>query len=282
MAERAQLLAEPFEGQPCWRLSLPGGDSLRVAEHGGHLLSWVAGGSERLFLSPRSAFDGQRAIRGGVPVCWPQFNARGSGPKHGFARHLPWLATAYDLRADSALLELTLCSSAATRALWPHEFELTLTLDLRPGDLRLTLAARNLGAQPLQFSGALHSYLACDDVERIELTGLGGRPEWDALSDLHARAADTLRVESEFDRVYGGPSAPMTLIDGAQRLRITQGPSWTETVVWNPHAAQCSRLADMEPEGWRSMLCVEAARVFDPVTLAPGQSWQGWQQLTLA
>ncbi len=282
MAERAQLLAEPFEGQSCWRLSLPGGDSLRVAEHGGHLLSWVAGGRERLFLSPRSAFDGQRAIRGGVPVCWPQFNARGALPKHGFARNLPWLATAYDLRTDSALLELTLCSSEATRALWPHEFELTLTFDLRPGDLRLTLAARNLGAQPLQFSGALHSYLACDDVEHVELTGLGGRPEWDALSDLHARAADTLRVESEFDRVYGGPCAPMTLIDGAQRLHITQSASWTETVVWNPHAAKCSELADMEPEGWRRMLCVEAARVFDPVPLAPGQTWQGWQRLALA
>lgn len=275
-----KLVAEPFHGQPCWRLSLSGGDSLLVAEQGAHVLSWVAGGRERLFLSSRSAFDGQAAIRGGVPVCWPQFNQRGSGPKHGFARNLPWLYTAYDLRTESALFELTLCSSERTRALWPHEFELTLTLLLQPGRLRLTLAARNTGAQPLAFGGALHSYFACDDVEQVELTGLQGRPEWDALTDAHASAADPLRFASEFDRVYSG-AAPMLLREGAQGLRVSQSESWSDTVVWNPHA-KCAGLADMEADGWRRMLCVEAARVFDPVTLAPGASWQGWQQFDIA
>lgn len=281
MSARAKLVSEPYQGLPCWRLSLPGGDSLLVAEHGAHLLSWVAGGRERLFLSPRSAFDGSRPIRGGVPVCWPQFNERGSAPKHGFARNLPWLYTAYDLGAESALFELTLCSSDQTRAIWPHEFELTLTLLLQPGRLRLTLAARNTGAQPLAFSGALHSYFACDDVAQAELTGLQGRPEWDSLTDRHASAAETLRFDAEFDRVYSGLAAPMTLRDGAHALRISQGESWGDTVVWNPHVAKCASLADMEPDGWRRMLCVEAARVFEPVTLAPGAQWQGWQQLDI-
>ncbi len=280
MSARATLVSEWFQGLPCWRLSLSGGDSLLVAEHGAHVLSWVAGGRERLFLSPRSVFDGQAAIRGGVPVCWPQFNQRGSGPKHGFARNLPWLYTAYDLGPESALFELTLCSSDQTRALWPHEFELTLTIALQPGRLRLTLAARNTGAQPLAFSGALHSYFACDDVEQVELSGLQGRPEWDALTDAHASAADSLRFASGFDRVYSG-SAPMLLREGAQGLRISQSESWGDTVVWNPHV-QCAHLADMEADGWRHMLCVEAARVFDPVLLSPGAQWQGWQQLDIA
>jgi glucose-6-phosphate 1-epimerase len=281
MSARASLVSELYQGLPCWRLKLPGGDSLLVAEQGAQVLSWIAGGRERLFLSPRSVFDGQGAIRGGVPVCWPQFNQRGSGPKHGFARNLSWLYTAYDLGTDSALFELTLCSSERTRAIWPHEFELTLTIDLRPGRLRLTLAARNTGAQPLAFGGALHSYLACDDVEQVELSGLQGRPEWDALTDRHAGAAETLRFGAEFDRVYSGTALPMTLRDGAHALRISQGESWGNTVVWNPHAAKCAQLADMEPDGWRRMLCVEAARVFDPVTLAPGAQWQGWQQLDI-
>ncbi len=279
MAERAVLVSELHAGQSCWRLRLPGGDSVLMAEHGAHVLSWISAGRERLFLSPRSAFDGASPIRGGVPVCWPQFNQRGTGPKHGFARHLPWLSTGCELGADLAQFELTLCSSAATRALWPHEFELTLTLDLRPGVLRLALGARNLGQQPLAFGGALHSYFACDDVERAELSGLVGRPEWDALTDTHASAAEMQRFAAEFDRVYGGAVAPMTLRDGAHALRITQSPSWSETVVWNPHAAKCAQLADMEPEGWRAMLCVEAARVYEPVTLAPGTAWQGWQQI---
>ncbi len=281
MSAPAPLVSESFQGLPCWRLSLANGDSLLVSEHGAHLLSWMAGGRERLFLSPRSAFDGSSPIRGGVPVCWPQFNQRGSGPKHGFARNLRWLTTACDLGSDAAQFELTLCSSEHTRAIWPHEFELTLALHLQPGRLRLTLAARNTGTQPLVFGGALHSYFACDDVERAELTGLQGRPEWDSLTDVNASATDPLRFDAEFDRVYSGTAAPMTLRDGAHALRISQGESWGNTVVWNPHVAKCAQLADMESDGWRRMLCVEAARVFDPVPLAPGTQWQGWQQLDI-
>lgn len=281
MSARATLVPEAFAGLNCWRLSLPGGDHLLVSEQGGHVLSWIAGGRERLFLSPRSALDGSAPIRGGVPVCWPQFNQRGNCPKHGFARNLPWLTTACDLGSDAASLELTLCSSERTRAFWPHEFELTLTLQLQAGRLRLTLGARNTGAQPLSFTGALHSYFACDDVEQAGLSGLQGRPEWDSLTDRQAQGAELLRFESEFDRVYSGEAAPMRLQDGAQGLRISQSDSWSDTVVWNPHVAKCAALADMEAAGWRRMLCVEAAQVFEPVTLAPSQSWLGWQQLEL-
>lgn len=282
LAETATLTGESFAGQRCLRLSLPNGDSLLVAEHGAHLLSWTAGGRERLYLSPRSVFDGHTAIRGGVPVCWPQFNARGTGPKHGFARNLPWLVTASDFAANEASLELTLCSNGATRAIWPHEFELTLTLLLKPGCLRLTLAARNIGARAFPFSGALHSYFACDDLALVELGGLQGRPEWESLTDRHASAPATLRFDAEFDRVYSGPAAAMTLSEGAHRLQISQSAGWANTVVWNPHAGKCADLADMPADGWRHMLCVEAAQVFEPLELAPGAVWQGWQQLELA
>jgi len=37
----------------------------------------------------------------------------------------------------------------------------------------------------------------------------------------------------------------------------------------------------MPDEGYRHMLCVEAACIDEPVTLAPGASWTGWQQLTV-
>ena len=81
---------ETVQGQPCIRLSLANGDSALVALQGAQVLSWMASGRERLYLSPRAAFDGQTAIRGGIPVCWPQFNQRGPLPKHGFVRNLPW------------------------------------------------------------------------------------------------------------------------------------------------------------------------------------------------
>lgn len=41
---------------------------------GAHLTSWKpAGHEECLFLSPNAAFVPGKAIRGGIPVCWPWF-----------------------------------------------------------------------------------------------------------------------------------------------------------------------------------------------------------------
>ena len=59
---------ELFHGQPCYRLTLTNGDSVLVAQHGAHVVSWVCGGRERLFLSPNTVWDGRAAIRGGIPV----------------------------------------------------------------------------------------------------------------------------------------------------------------------------------------------------------------------
>ena len=54
---------------------------------------------------------------------------------------------------------------------------------------------------------------------------------------------------------------------------------WSHTVVWNPGAESCAQLKDMPPDGWRHMLCVEAAQVYAPIRIAPGDFWQGAQRL---
>jgi glucose-6-phosphate 1-epimerase len=282
MSTQATCRDTAFAGLPACELTLPQGDRLVVALHGAHVLSWVSGGQERLYLSPQSVMDGRATVRGGVPVCFPQFNQRGPLadrlPKHGFARNLPWQAAAPELAADHARLTLHLTDSAQTRAWWPLAFEARLQLDLSPGTLQITLHVHNTDAQPLAFSGALHTYLAVPDVTQATLQGLGGQPEWDSLTDTHAPAADTLRFAAEFDRVYEAAPVPMTL---NQSLQISQSPSWAHTVVWNPAEALCARLADMPDDGWRQMLCVEAAQVFEPIHLPAGGHWAGWQQFTV-
>ena len=52
-------------------------------------------------------------------------------------------------------------------------------------------------------------------------------------------------------------------------------------MIWNPGAEKAAALNDLEPGGWQRMLCVEAAVVGRPVHLAPGERWQGRQQLKL-
>jgi glucose-6-phosphate 1-epimerase len=280
-------MAEPspelFHGLPARSLSLPNGDHLRVLLHGAHVVSWVADGRERLYLSPRSAFDGQSAVRGGVPVCFPQFNQRGPLPKHGFARNLTWLADVPPvLTLEAARMSLRLPASAATRQFWPQAFELTLALELRPGFLQLTLEVHNRDVMPLDFTGALHTYLAVEDIAAVQLTGLEGQPEWDALTDRHGRATGPLRFQGGFDRVYDAAPQALVLHDGPQRLRIEQSPGWAQTVVWNPGAELAAALPDLPADGHAHMLCVEAAQVMQAIAVPAGGIWQGWQRLSLA
>jgi glucose-6-phosphate 1-epimerase len=288
---------EIFQGQPCQRLTLPYGDSVLVALQGAHVLSWVAQGRERLFLSERNEWDGQAAIRGGVPVCFPQFNQRGDLPKHGFARNLAWQLTseqdgggfanakheATSANADTSVahLRFQLTANAQTLALWPQQFVATLHVSLKPNQLQITLQLQNTDTHPLLFTGALHTYFAVQHIANTQLTGLQGQAEWNAVTDQHGTANEVLRFDGEFDRVYQAATHPLQLQDEHGTLQIEQSPSWGQSVVWNPGATKCATLSDMPPDGYQHMLCVEAAQVYEPINVAPSQTWQGWQRLSL-
>ena len=279
MSATATCRATVVAGLPATELQLPGGDRVVVAQHGAHVLSWVAAGRERLYLSPRSVMDGQAAIRGGIPVCFPQFNQRGPLPKHGFVRNLPWTVHAPRLDVQQAHLVLGLQNSVQTRQWWDQAFEARLLIELRPGALQIELAVRNTDTKPLEFTGALHTYLAVSDVAQARLSGLKGRAEWNAVTDQHGAGDVELRFAGEFDRVYSAAPQGYTLHDGSHALAIEQDMDWAQTVVWNPGAEKCATLADMPPDGWRHMLCVEAAQVYEPICIAPGDFWQGAQRL---
>lgn len=273
---------ESFSGLPCLRLQWSDQDSLLVALHGAHVLSWMAGGQERLYLSPDALLDGKSAIRGGVPVCFPQFNARGPLPKHGFARNLAWTPgpARRDAASGDAVLDLQLQSGPASQLFWPADFQFDLRLTLGPQRLQMDLAARNTGTLPWSFTGALHTYLRVADIAAVQLDGLDGQPCWDALTDQRGHHVGSIRFAGEFDRVFRAAPGPLLVRDGASSVQITQSPSFADTVVWNPGADK--HLADMPDDGYAHMLCVEAAQVEQALTLAPGAQWAGWQRLVIS
>jgi len=293
--------SEIYQGLACQRLTLPCGDTVLVAVQGAHVLSWISQGRERLFLSPNNLWDGTSAIRGGVPVCFPQFNQRGILPKHGFARNMAWKIdeTAQTGKGlgdgdvdqksaqNAAHIDFTLSTNADTLAIWPQAFVAQLRVALSPGELTITLTVNNTEAgskadSDLHFTGALHTYLAVDDIDLTELRGLGGRPEWDSVVAVHGLADEALYFDGEFDRVYDASAKPLHVQDGSATLQIEQSPSWANSVVWNPGESKCAALADMPAQGFARMLCVEAAQVFEPISIPAGGQWVGWQRLTVS
>ena len=279
----ASLQPQSFRGQPCIHLQLPCGDSALIALHGAQVLSWVAGGRERLYLSPQAVLDGQAAIRGGIPLCFPQFNQRGPLAKHGFARNLPWQALAAGEGAVTApgQVVLQLTDNAQTRSWWPHAFAAELALTLLPGTLNVALTVRNTGQTAWDFTTALHTYLRVQDIAQVQVDGLDGCARWDAVTDTHSVQQGALRFAGEYDSVFQAAPGPLHVHDGgAHTLTLEQSASCASTVVWNPGAALSAQLADMPAEGYASMLCIEAAQIDTPVHLAPGAAWTGWQRLS--
>ncbi|MFG6446728.1 D-hexose-6-phosphate mutarotase [Roseateles sp. BYS180W] len=280
-----------FQGLDALELRAPDGACATLLLHGAQVVSWrPAGADEQLYLSPQSAYATGQAVRGGVPVCFPQFGSRGNLTKHGFARTKPWQLVQAEVGQDDALAVLKLMDDAATRMVWPHTFEAELSVRVAGTVLELELACENHGDAPFEFSAALHTYLRLTHSMSAALQGLDGLAYWDAAAKRSGTQGDEpLGLDGELDRIYQGvgerhaqtEGRRLMLSDGARRLQISQ-QGFEDAVVWNPGETLCQQMEDLPDSAWREFLCVEAAQVLRPAQLAPGQTWVGLQRLELA
>lgn len=258
------------------------GARLTVHRHGAHISSWIpADGRERLYLSGRTDYRPTAAIRGGIPVIFPQFAAEGPLPKHGFARTASWSLIDAAATGDGAFVSrFGLVDNAATRAIWPQAFTAELRVLFSATRLSVSLSVLNSGDTACRFTAALHSYLAVEAIEAVRLHGLNGLRYRDtALGGVAAvETAEALAIVGEVDRNYFDAPQSLLLREPHGELRIEQS-GFCDTVVWNPGPVKAAQLADLDPGGHQRFLCVEAAVIGRPVQLQPGERWVGTQTL---
>ncbi|MBB3220780.1 D-hexose-6-phosphate mutarotase [Pseudoduganella umbonata] len=258
-----------FGQLPAVSITAPDGAQATIALYGAHLVSWkTADGRERLFMSEASPRDGSAAIRGGVPVIFPQFSTRGPGQRHGIARLSHWRLGDHGNDATTSWAEFLLTHDDVPAELaqgWPHAFALALRFTLQPNGLEMRYHVRNTGSESFDFACALHTYYAVDEFTRTVLSGL---PE---TSPLH--------FGPPLDNVYPAP-AGLTLQPGTGTVQLAQ-QGFTEFVVWNPGAEAAAKLADMQDDEWQRFVCIEPARV-DQKPLATGDEWTGVHTITIA
>lgn len=256
-----------------------GGARAVVALQGGQVLSYVPAegreGRDVLWVSPPARLGTGKAVRGGIPVCWPWFGPHPSDPSqpaHGFVRTVPWNVARTAGTADAARVVLSCPFPPDRRLAWAGRAELTLEVALTDR-LRLTLATRNLSDEALPLTEALHTYLAIGDVDAVSVGGLDGHDYIDKLDrNLVKQQIGGIRFSAEVDRIYADAGPMVTVMDGAwnRRIQLTKDGS-ASTVVWNPWIAKSERLGDMGPDGYRRMVCVETANCGDVlVTVPPG------------
>jgi len=266
-------------GLPAVLLTHASGSSALIYIYAAHLASWVCGGAERLFVSSTAEYGGGKAIRGGVPVCWPQFAGRGALPKHGFVRTSDKWRVLRTSTEPYPCVVLELVDDDETRRLFPQPFKLqySVTLD-GPSSISMALSVLNTGTEPLSFTAALHTYFRVADVRGVSLHGLGGLRYED---NTRANAVETqpegpLSIAGEVDRVYLDAPAEAHIVDGASAIKVLK-LGFPDAVLWNIGERAAGGIKDLAPGEWQHYLCYEAGAVAKPATVPASASWTGGQ-----
>ena len=248
--------------------------------HGAHVTHFQPAGQKPvLWISAESLFQTDKAIRGGVPICFPWFGPKAGDPSaqaHGFARTREWQIESVTSQPDGSVeLTLSLAADAQTLQRWPFEFE--AIYQIRIGKkLELTLSVQNTGGTACQFEEALHSYFAVDDVQKVSVTGLEGTTYIDKVDGQKQKPQGNgpIAIIAETDRVYLKTQSTCRLNDPAQSRQIIVEKSGSHsTVVWNPWIAKSKAMADFGDDEWKQMLCIETCNLGDDrITIEPGAS----------
>ncbi|WP_026182348.1 D-hexose-6-phosphate mutarotase [Leeia oryzae] len=247
-----------------------------IALQGAQLLSYTpTGDTDLLWLSPQAAFKTGKAIRGGIPVCWPWFGAhpQSSGqPAHGIARTAVWACTGMEMHDDHAVISWVLPASANT-----PEYPGTLGLKMTLGDdILLSVTITHHGDMPCQYGLALHSYFPVTDVEKTVITGLADKPYYDKPTGTLQTQRGDVRLKDEVDRVYKQVDGAYEIVDPVNgNIRISSS-GFKNAIVWNPGQALASKMQDIGEMAWQTMVCVESGNVMeDTILLLPGEVFNG-------
>ncbi len=267
-------------GMPMAVLTGKGGQA-HVMLHGGHVVHFQpAGQSPVLWMSQKSIFQSGKAIRGGVPVCFPWFGASThvpNAPGHGIARLKEWEFISAHVLADGRVeAVLAMRSDEWTHEFWEPGFVLMLVVTVG-ATLTMALTATNIDRRPVAITEALHTYFSVFDVRQIRIHGLEGLEYIDTAGGGHklARQDDQpITIEAETDRDYLNTAATVVIEDPAAGRSITIEKSGSNsTVVWNPWIDKAAKMPDFGDDEWPGMVCVETANISaDAVTIKPGKS----------
>lgn len=277
--------------------------AVEVYLFGATLTSWVHQGRERIFVSPTAIWNGVKAIRGGIPVVFPQFGQPDTTmAQHGFARNQVWSVVSHDRTAEGATLVLSLRESEESMRVWPHAFQLTYTVRVTSSSLHCELAIHNTGSAAFKCHSLLHTYLtvkssAAEDMRVDGLTGFSFKDKTRGNA-VFVDDAPAITVASEVDRVYidgsNGHIGTVVVHDriGGDAMAVSKGavirsadgsehPAPADVVVWNPWSERAATIADLAPGSYERYVCIEPGTVADYVSVDANDTLVLSQELKL-
>jgi len=253
------------------------------AVHGAHLLHFqLKGQAPTIWLSKSALYNEQKAIRGGVPICWPWFGAADKSigenlPAHGFARTSKWEFKSSKALTGGLQIEFRLQDTPQTREIWPYQFELILKATFTDS-LKLELISKNTGKKDFNYNAALHTYLNISNPESCQIYGLN-KHYADKLNAGQLKMGDgSLQINAPIDSIYQKAADSVVLCDNGlhRQLHIHNAGNDSE-VLWTPWVEGAKAFADMPDDGYLTMFCIESA-----ITRQCGQPLAAGQTHTLS
>lgn len=285
------------------------GAQATIYPFGAHLTSYkTSSGKDLLFLSRDAILDGSKAIRGGIPLCFPQFGQPDKAmPQHGFLRNNYWKevdGSQFD-EDDSAGVSLELALKDVVHARgdgkWGPDTKLdakcTYTVKITGEGFATTIAMENTGTESFDFQVLLHNYFLVQDRKALDGTqchvkGMEGYAVSDKVSgeDYTLGSSPVTIPESLIDRVYTPPKDTIDL-----SLTIAAGPNNNLSlvasgdvdgvkvpvsgVVWNP-MEKAKTMGDFGDDQNVDMICVEPGLLSDVPLLEGGKKATFTQTIT--
>ncbi|KAG2235426.1 hypothetical protein INT48_005776 [Thamnidium elegans] len=269
-------------------LEHPSGSKAEIALFGATVTSWIVDDIDHIFVSKDAKRDGSKAIRGGIPICFPIFGTKEkiALPQHGFARNNYWEYLGIVNDNDEVTVRFGLKDTQIpqeARNAWPHSFRLTYTVSLTEKSLKSVCHLKNEDEDTFEFNTLLHTYFRVTDVTRTQVQGL---TNCEYIDKVNAGAKlveenEKVTIDGEVDRVYKKVQDKILLEVGDGSSIQIEKNNLKDTVVWNPWVEKAQAMGDFGNEEYKNMICVEAGSVADWVVLAGGQTWTAGQTLTV-
>jgi len=247
---------------------------------GAHVTSYIpAGQKDLLWMSKNVEYAEGKALRGGIPICWPWFGAAPAGAEtsHGYARFIFWELTATRaLSPDCTEAVFSLHPSPSAPKAWQKSFVLTFTVRVG-ASLELELCTSNTGSAAFQVSQAFHTYYQISDIGKIQVSGFSGLAYHDTVAgatEPHKTQQGSITFAAETDAVFEHCSGPAEIHDpGFGRIIRISKENSASAVVWNPWINKAKKL-NMAEEEYRTMVCVENCNIrSDAQSIQPGKSF---------
>lgn len=321
MSSKVETLASPFNSE--WkmlRITSPNGKSqCDVHLHGAHLTSYRCTSpnssetlnDEVIFVSEKAIFATDKAIRGGVPICFPQFSDKGPlSMSHGFARNVLWEVVDQKIGSLESVGTLKMIKSGAYRgqnkdiAKMMADYDgLDVFLIVSLTDNHLDMSLKVVDATNGQsanwdvissFTFAFHNYFRIGDIRKAHIDGVHNNHHHVQYVDKINKSAtiiapsEPIVISEEVDRVY------LDMLDDIRSVIVDEsGDSHTtreihidqqantaqNVVVWNLWQEKCKKMADMKPEDYEKFVCVEVGQIQTPIKLEKGGEFVATQRI---